>query len=280
MSATTAGLLHPGAMGSSVGAALRQGGARVVWAGEGRSDATRQRAEKADLEDAGDLTALAAASEIVFSICPPDAARTLARDVLKAGFRGIYVDANAVSPDTARAIAGILEAAGATYVDGGIIGPPAQRPGSTRLYLSGAGAGEIIPLFRSGPLEAIRIPGPCGAASALKICFASYTKGNAALLTAVRALAIHEGVDAALLEEWNHSLPDLPARSEGSARATAPKAWRFVGEMEEIAATYAAAGLPDGFHLAAAEIYRRLSVYKDEEPPSVGEISGTLLDKH
>ena len=112
------------------------------------------------------------------------------------------------------------------------------------------------------------------------MAYAAWTKGSAALLMSVRALAIAEGVADALLDEWTLSQPDLPARSESAVKRNAPKAWRFVGEMEEIAATFAAAGLPDGFHRAAAAIYRRLAPWKDAEtPPSVAEASTALAKR-
>ena len=278
MDGHTLGILHPGAMGSSVGAAVRAGGARVLFASEGRGEATRRRGLEAGLEDAGDLAALLRASECVFSVCPPHAAHAQAKAVAGLGFSGIYTDANAVAPGTSRQIARVIEEAGASFVDGGIVGPPAYRSGTTRLYLCGAEARRVASLFAEGPLEAIVLEGPPGAASALKVCFASYTKGSTALLAAIRALAQHEGVDKALLAEWGRSMPGLADRSEAGARATAPKAWRFVGEMEEIASAFAAAGLPDGFHRAAAELYRRLAVYKDAaEPPLLEEVTRALL---
>ncbi|MEN8183462.1 MAG: DUF1932 domain-containing protein [Myxococcota bacterium] len=276
--ASGVGVLHPGEMGSSVAAAVRAGGNRVLWASEGRSPASVARAAASQLEDAKELGALLRECEIVLSVCPPHAALAQAEAVAGLGFRGVYVDANAVAPASARAIAQVARDAGAVFVDGGLIGPPARRPGTTRLYLCGSAAEEVAALFASGPLETLVFDGPEGSASALKMCFAAYTKGSTALLAAVRALAQHEQVDDALVAEWTRSLPDLPARSEASARATAGKAWRFVGEMEEIAASFAAAGLPDGFHRAAAELYRRLECYKDApRPPSLEEITRALL---
>jgi len=274
---TTIGLLHPGEMGAAVGGAARADGARVLWASEGRGAATCGRAEAAGLEDAGALAELVRRSEVILSVCPPHAAVDLARAVAATRFGGLYVDANAVAPGTAREIGGIAEKAGATFVDGGIIGGPPRKRGATRLYLSGDAAARVAALFPGGPLEAIVVPGGPGAASALKMAYAAWNKGSAALLLAVRALATAEGVEAALLEEWKLSQPDLPARSEAAVTRNARKAWRFVGEMEEIAATFAAAGLPDGFHQAAAEIYRRLAPWKDAgAPPSVAEASRVL----
>ncbi len=278
MSNETVGLVHPGEMGSSVGAAARAGGVRVLWASENRSAATRRRADESQLEDVRTLGALVERSRIVLSVCPPHAARDVALEVARIGFEGIYLDANAISPATAREIDRIVEGSGASFVDGGLIGPPARSAGTTRLYLSGREAARVAALFEGTTLEAIPLIAPPGAASALKVCFASYTKGTTALLAAIRALALHEGVDDALLGEWQRSLPEVRARSESGPRATARKAWRFVGEMEEIASTFAAAGLPDGFHRAAAEVYKRLAVYKDApEPPPLKELARTLL---
>ena len=273
----TIGVLHPGEMGSAVAAAAAGGGASVLWASEGRSPRTHRAAEGAGARDAGTLAALASRSDVVLSVCPPHAAADVARAVAARRFAGLYVDANAVAPGTAREIGAIVEGAGAVFVDGGIVGPPPQRPGTTRLYLSGKAAERVAALFPRGPLEAIVLDGGAGAASALKMAYAAWTKGSAALLMAVRALAAAEAVDAALVREWERSQPELPARSEAAVKGNARKAWRFVGEMEEIAATFAAAGLPDGFHRAAGEVYQRLTRYKDTaEPPPLAEATAAL----
>ena len=275
---TTIGLLHPGEMGAGVGAAARAGGSRVLWASQGRGDDTRRRAAAAGLEDIKTVAALVGKSDVVLAVCPPHAALDVARAVAAHAFRGLYVDGNAVSPTTSRSIARIVEAAGATYVDGGIIGPPPDKPGTTRLYLSGAAAERVRALFAPGPLEAIVLPGDLTSASAIKMAYAAWTKGSQALIMAVRALATAEGVDEALLAEWSRSQPDLPKRSENAAKSTARKAWRWVGEMDEIAATFAADGLPDGFHRAASELYRRMAIYKDAAaPPSMEDVAKTLL---
>ena len=275
----TIGLLHPGEMGASVGASGRTSGHRVLWASQGRGAETVRRATAAGLEDAGSVAKLVGASDLVLSVCPPHAALDVARMVAGHGFRKLYVDGNAVAPATSRAIAEIVEAAGATYVDGGVIGPPPDRPGTTRLYLSGAAAERVKALFEGGPLEAIVLAGDLTAASAIKMCYAAWTKGSQALVMAVRALATAEGVDEALLAEWHRSQPDLPKRSENAARGTARKAWRWVGEMDEIAATFDADGLPDGFHRAAGELYRRMAIYKDATAaPSIEDVAKTLLE--
>ena len=249
------GLLHPGDMGAAVGRCLTGRGHEVLWASEGRGPDTAARAKAAGLADAGTIAALAARAEVIISVCPPHAALDVAWAVH--GFGGLYVDANAVSPGTAREVARLICESGGRSVDGGIIGPPPQRPDTTRLYLSGDDAGQIAALFAGTPLDARVVSGSVTAASAVKMAYAGWTKGTAALLLAVRALAREQGVEDALLAEWALSQPGLDARSAGAARSAAAKGWRWVGEMEEIGATMSAAGLPDGFHLAAAEIFRR-----------------------
>lgn len=278
MSQVTVGVVHPGEMGASVGAAARRGGAEVVWASEGRSASTQARATADGPRDVGTLQKLVAVSDIILSVCPPGAAADVAHAVASYRFSKMYVDANAVSPATARQVGAIVERGGATFVDGSIIGPPARSPGSTRLYLSGPSAQQVVVLFTAGPLEAIVLEAEAGAASALKVAFASYTKGTMALLMAIRAFARAEGVDAALLQEWERTLPVLPSQSAGAVSGSARKAWRFVGEMEEMAQAFTATGLPDGFHRAAAALYGRLGRYKDaDQPPSLEEATAIIL---
>jgi 3-hydroxyisobutyrate dehydrogenase-like beta-hydroxyacid dehydrogenase len=228
----------------------------VSWASAGRAAATKERAEAAGLHDAGSVEALVAASAVLLSVCPPHAAEDVARAAAAAGFAGTFVDGNAVAPATARRIADLV--APARFVDGGIAGPPPHQPGTTRLHLSGDGAEDVAALFAGTTAEARVHPGGPGAASAVKVCFAAWTKGTAALLLAIRELADAEGVTDGLLAEWATSLPDLTARSD-AARGTSHKAWRFVGEMEESARAFADAGLPAGFSQAAAEIYASLA---------------------
>jgi 3-hydroxyisobutyrate dehydrogenase-like beta-hydroxyacid dehydrogenase len=252
---TVIGLLHPGEMGAAVGRCLTRCGHTVLWASAGRGPATAARAAAAGLTDAGTAQGVAGRAGVILSVCPPHAAMDVARAV--AGFGGLYVDANAVSPATAADIAAVISHGGGRYVDGGIIGLPPEAPGSTRLYLSGPHAPAVAALFAGTALEA-RVAGESPvAASAVKMAYAGWTKGSAALLLAVRALARAEGVEDTLLAEWAQSQPSLEPRSQGSARSATAKGWRWVAEMEEIAASMAAAGLPGGFHQAAAEIFRR-----------------------
>jgi 3-hydroxyisobutyrate dehydrogenase-like beta-hydroxyacid dehydrogenase len=246
----------------------------VGWLAAGRSEATIARAEK--------LTAFATMAEIVewaqviVSVCPPNAAVEQARAVIAAGFKGLYVDANAVAPDTALQISEIV---GPPYVDGGIIGPPAEVAGTTRLYLSGPQASNVAFLFGDAALEAIVLGQDTTQASALKMAYAAYTKGSSALLLAVNALARSTGVQDALQREWDISQPGLVKRSQGAAKGTSRKAWRFVGEMEEIADTFAAVGLPSDFHIAAADIYARMAHLKDEPPAELECVLQSIVEE-
>lgn len=268
MKPKTIAVLHPGNMGVTIGAAARAGGARVVWTSQCRSGATRERAERAGLVDVGDLPTALAQSEVALSICPPHAALSVAREVAEAKFQGIYVDANAVSRATAEEIGRIMTEAGASFIDGGIIGSPVKQAGTTRLYLSGVGAEQIAELFSGTLLDARPIGDQPGAASALKLAYAAWTKCSDILAIAIRAYANHEGVDAALLEEWAISQPALAKKCDRAAAVAVPKAWRYVGEMQEIAEAFKTAGLPGGFHDAAAELCQQLVCFKDQTDPA------------
>jgi 3-hydroxyisobutyrate dehydrogenase-like beta-hydroxyacid dehydrogenase len=240
-------VLHPGEMGAAVAAVTR---GEVWWAPEGRSEATAARAREAGLE-AAPLEELLERCDVVLSICPPHAALEVAQACSR--YRGIYCDANAVSPETARKVARI---AGGDVVDGGIVGGPPREPG-TRLYLSGARAADVAALFEGTALEPVVLGDEVGTASALKMCYAAWTKGSAALLLTVAEAAERLGLADELRAEWEHSIPGLTERLERAARSADAKGWRCTGEMREIVATFRAAGVPGGFHEAAAETFER-----------------------
>src|SRR5262245_21842811 len=242
-------------MGAAVGRCLAGRGYQVLWASAGRGRQTAARALASGLSDVGSAAAIAGRADVIVSVCPPHAAIDVARSV--PGFGGTYVDANAICPLTASQVAEIVTADGARYVDGGIVGPPPEVAGSTRLYLSGAAAAPVRALFDGTALEArIAGQGPWSA-SALKMAYAAWPKGSAALLLAVREVAEAEGVGNMLPAKWERSKPGLRGRYEAAERSAASKGWRWTAEMHQIAATMAAAGLPDGFHLAAAEMFAR-----------------------
>lgn len=276
MNSCTITVLHPGDMGVSVARAAREVGHRVLWVSSARSADTAARAASAGLVDAGSLADALRESAVVLSVCPPHAAKDTAQAVAACGFTGLYVDANAISPASTRAVGALVAGGGARFVDGGIIGPPVSSKGNTCLYLSGAHASEAAALFKGALLRARALDGPEDAASALKMCYAAWTKGSAALLADIRALASALEVEDALLAEWNESQAGLSARSESAACGNAFKAWRWIAEMHEIADSFAAEDLPDGFHRAAAQIYERLAGFKNEREPELARIIAAL----
>ncbi len=273
----TLGLLHPGAMGVTVGAAAQASGALVLWAEDGRSAATQARARDAGLEPVATLASLVEASDVIVSVCPPHGAEEVAQSVLAAGFKGLYCDANAIRPERARRIAAAVSRAGGRFVDGGIIGAPPRARGETRFYLSGADADELAALFQGSLHEPVVVGPEVGAASALKMCFAAYSKGRIALALAVRALARASGVDEALRAEWTLSRPGQAEQTEDDGPRVSAKAWRWVGEMEEIAATFERAGLPPGFHEAAGEIYEAMAELRQAPRPSFDQVMRKIL---
>jgi 3-hydroxyisobutyrate dehydrogenase-like beta-hydroxyacid dehydrogenase len=288
MSEAIVGLLHPGEMGAAIGRCLTTRGHTVLWASQGRGPATAERAAAAGLTDVGTVAELTGRAGIIFSVCPPHAALEVARSV--AGFSGLFVDANAIAPETTRSVAAVLSAGGTgaagtgatRFADGGIIGPPPQ-PGAdpaarngTRLYLAGESAAEVAALFAGTPVGAQVVNGGIGAASAVKVAYAAWTKGSAALLLAARSLAHQERVEGTLLEEWALSQPELVRRLQHATRSAVAKGWRWEAEMAEIAAAMAAAGLPDGFHLAAADIFRRSP--RREPAALAGTAPGDLVE--
>jgi 3-hydroxyisobutyrate dehydrogenase-like beta-hydroxyacid dehydrogenase len=210
-------------MGAAVGAAFRAAGHQVLWASQGRSRATRERAEAAGLVDAASVETLAVRCDAVVSVCPPHAAQDVADQVLGAGFRGSYLDANAIAPASARAV---------------------------------------------------------GDASALKVAFAAWTKASTALRAAMLAYAEAAGVREALRTQWEAYEPGFLADAEAKVQRSAPKAWRFEGEMHQIAAAFDADGVQSGFQRAAAETYRSLSPLRDadarEGPPELARVLAAL----
>jgi len=261
------GILHPGAMGISLAASALQFGHQVCYASEGRGEATRARASEHDLRDLGTLAEFCQTCSILISICPPQAAEDVAMQVIAEGFKGLYLDANAISPGKAQHIDEMLRAAGISFVDGGVIGGPAWTPGESWLYLSGKEreAGRIAGCFSAGPLEVSLIGEEIGKASALKMCYAAHTKGTTALLTSILALSESLGVRGELKSQWERDEPGFSEQAETRARRVTAKAWRFTGEMDEIAATFESQSLPGGFHRAAGEVYRKLVRFKDSE---------------
>lgn len=272
------GILHPGEMGISIAASAISSGHEVYWLSAHRSEKTLKRAEKHGLIETQSLITMCKDCEVILSVCPPHAAEEVAISVTSKGYAGLYLDANAISPARARKNGQIIQAAGGTFVDGGIIGGPAWEPNSTWLYLSGKKAETIASIFSNGPLETKVIGDEIGKASALKMCYAAYSKGATALLSAILAAAESNGVRENLYQQWEMDQTGFSEQTNRRARRVTAKAWRFEGEMREIAETFAEAGLPNGFHEAAAEIYHRMAGFKDnQQPPELDEVIKALL---
>ena len=262
MTIDTIAVLMPGDMGHAVGKALADAGYDVVTCLSGRSERTRALAEAGGLRDLDSLDAVATEASLVLSILPPASAMGLARDMAAAmersGARPVYVDCNAISPGTARDIANVIEAVGAPFIDAGIIGTkPGIGPGP-RIYVSGADTAPMQALDGKG-IQVLGLGPEIGRASAIKMCYAGLTKGTWTLHTAVLLAAEAQGLTAELRAEFEYSQGQALAQMEARVPRLPADSGRWIGEMEEIAKTFADAGVTPGFHEGAAEIFRLLS---------------------
>lgn len=272
------GFLHPGAMGISLAASAQNSGHEVYWASAGRSVQTRERASEHALIDAQTLERLCETCSVIVCVCPPHAAEEVAHQVLARSFKGMYMDANAIAPQRAQRIGQSMQDAGVAFVDGGIIGGPAWEAGKTWLYLSGKEAQRMADCFSGGPLETSVIGESVGKASALKMCFAAYTKGTSALLCTILAAAEELDIREELEAQWSRNGSDFAEQTQARVRRVTAKAWRFAAEMDEIATTFKAAGLPGGFHEAAGDIYQRIAHFKGQsEVPALHEVLAALI---
>jgi RimJ/RimL family protein N-acetyltransferase/3-hydroxyisobutyrate dehydrogenase-like beta-hydroxyacid dehydrogenase len=269
----TVAILYPGDMGHAVGRALRENGLDVVTCLEGRSPRTRALAEAAGLRALPTIEALVSEAQLVLAILVPDAAHATAARVAEAmraaGARPAYADCNAVSPATALQIAEIIAGAGGAPIDAGIIGGPPRNGQSPRFYASGEHAPLLAQLGERG-LDVRVLPGAVGHASALKMCYAALTKGTSALQIAALTAAEPLGIADALHAELAASQPHTTAQLAGIARVPA-KAFRWVGEMEQIAATFASVGVTPKLHAGAADVFRMVaqSPLGDERPETI-----------
>ncbi len=271
------GFLHPGSMGVSLAASVRSAGHDACWASTGRSAETLARASEQSLTDLVTVAVLCDRCDAIVSICPPKVADAIAAEVASHGFAGAYLDANAISPARAAAIATTVTAAGARYIDGGVIGGPAWQQDKTTLYLSGPYAPEAVPWFTGGLLATRILSEDAVAASAMKMCYAAYTKGTSALLYAILGTAEALGVRDALVQQWSQDGRGLDEKALGSADGVTSRAWRWIDEMQEISRTFEGAGLPGGFHEAAAEIFSRLEDLQHETGTTTDDVVAALL---
>ncbi|NNE89903.1 MAG: NAD(P)-dependent oxidoreductase [Silicimonas sp.] len=261
MNTQTIAMLMPGDMGHAVGGALREHGHDVITCLDGRSDHTCALATKGGLRDVGTLNAAVGEADLILSILPPAAALQLAKQVAKAmastGKTPAYVDCNAIAPETVIAVGDVITKAGATFIDAGIIGLAPGKGTPPRFYASGPQHELLLALDGHG-IQVIGLGPVIGQASAIKMTYAALTKGTWTLQTAVLLAAEQLGVTTALLSEFENS----QAAALKSMRASIPflpaDSARWVGEMEEIAKTFADAGVTPLFHEGAADIFRVL----------------------
>ncbi|MGR4884009.1 DUF1932 domain-containing protein [Streptomyces sp. LARHCF249] len=266
MDQPTVGILHPGSMGAAVAACAAANAAAVLWCEAGRSTASGARAEQFGLTPVGTLPELLDRSDIAISLCPPAAAEDLARDIAAHGFTGVYVEANAISPERASRIAELLEPA-ATVVDGGVVGSPPVRGKAPTLYLSGPAdaTARIEALFAGTAVKTRTLGTEVGKASALKLSYASFQKTSRVLVALAVGMAREHGVDQELIDIASRRTDSYLAEPEYVAK-TAARAWRWGPELEEAADTLTAIGLPpEMLHAAASTLSRWHEVRDDSE---------------
>jgi len=252
--AVTVGLLHPGRMGAAIATQIVAGGHTVLWCPDGRSPATHHRAQDAGLRPVP-LGQLLADSEIVLSICPPAVAEEIATEVAEIGYRGIYVDANAISPPRMQKIATRFTAVGTVALDGCIFGPPPGGQSPVRLYLAGATAAScrVADLFTGSLAEPVLLGTHPGQASALKMAFASFQRTSRIAAALAHALADDHGITQALLTEAERMPRDILVNRD-YIPSVADRAWRWAPEMHEVADTLSDQHLPTDLALATATV--------------------------
>lgn len=261
----TIAVLHPGQMGAAVASQLHRAGVAVLWCPAGRSPATTTRAAHAGLRPVADLSALLARADIVLSICPPAAAEDLAHKIAEHRYRGVFVDANAISPARMFRINQLLHESGADVVDGAIIGPPPDHTTTARLYLAGdpRTTANLTALFTGTSVDAVVLGAAIGAASGLKMAYASYQKASRTLAAVAHALAADLDVTEHLLDEANRNARS-PLTDPAYLPSVAARAWRWAPEMREVAEALDDAGLPSGQASAAADTLRCWSTAKNQ----------------
>jgi 3-hydroxyisobutyrate dehydrogenase-like beta-hydroxyacid dehydrogenase len=262
MASRTIGILSPGDMGSGFGLDLGARGWDVITCLAGRGEHTRSRAEAAGFHDVPDLETVVAEAELVLCILPPELAPAVARDVAgamgRAGATPVYADCNAVSPDTTREIAKTITSAGAEYVDGGIVGhAPGKSDMPVRLFVSGPRTAPLIELG-GGRIDVRECGLEIGAASAVKMCYASVSKGTNTLHTAALMAAERLGVGELVRAEFEYSAPGAFRQMNTMVPRLPVDAARWIGEMIEIIQTYESVGVTPNFHRGARDIYEIL----------------------
>ena len=279
---STVGILSPGDMGHTVGNVLRENGLRVITCLTGRSQRTQQLAEKAGIVDVPTYSQFVTEADLILSIMVPaqamSAASAVAETLQQVDTTLAYTDCNAIAPQTVRKLGDIITSAGGTFVDASIIGPPPRTPGATRFYASGPDLDLFSELNNYG-LDVRALGTEIGLASAIKMCYASLTKGLTALCTELLTAASVLGVSEALTAEFQLSQSALFERMEKGLPSMPPKARRWIGEMEEISATFAHVGLTPNILTGAADMYRFIGdTHLADLPPEARDEFPTLAE--
>jgi 3-hydroxyisobutyrate dehydrogenase-like beta-hydroxyacid dehydrogenase len=259
-------------MGAAIAAQIMANGHTVLWSPDGRSPATHHRAKDAGLRPAP-LEQLLADSEIVLSICPPAAAEEIATTVAGVGYRGIYVEANAISPARLHRIAARFTEAGAAVVDGCIFGSPPGGQPPARFYLAGVptASRRVADLFTGSLAEPVLLGEHPGQASALKMTFASFQRTSRIAAALAHALADDHGITEALLTEAQRMPHDILTNRDFLPSVVA-RAWRWAPEMHEVATTLGAQHLPPDLALATAGILQHWADTTTDQPTDVSSI--------
>lgn len=274
MSIHRVAILSPGDMGHAVGRALGEAGLEIITCLQGRSDRTRTLAERANIRDVATMEDLVIEADLVLSILVPAEALNVATRIADAlrttGAGAAFADCNATSPQTALAIDEVIVAAGGRSIDASIIGGPPVRGNRPRFYVSGPDSGIMSHLDGKGIV--VRLLGEkIGRASGIKMCYAALTKGTSALYTALLTAAEALDLSKPLRAELASSQSDAYKRMQAQVPSLPANAFRWIGEMEEIAATFEHVGVTPYFHRGAAEMFRLLSEtpYAAETPETV-----------
>jgi L-threonate 2-dehydrogenase len=277
---TVIAIIAQGTMGAGVGRRLRERGAEVRTLLTGRSAASAGRAKAAGMLVAPDERALLAGADYFLSILPPGEAEWLARRLAPTltalAKPPVYIDCNAVSPQTAVKIGAIVAATGAHFIDGGIIGgPPREGYKGPAIYASGEHVREALPL-RDWGLDLRAIEGPVGAASGMKMSYAGITKGTTAIAAAMLLGAARFGCAEALIAELSESQPQLLNQFRNGIPRMYDKAYRWVSEMQEISEFLEQNPPSRDIYAAIARLYEYLAAAHDETPPAADNAVATL----
>ncbi len=285
----TIGILSPGDMGHAVGATLKSHGLEVITCLQGRSARTRALAEQAGITAVETYGTLVQQADVILSIMVPayahPAAELVGAALRETGANLIYADCNAIAPQTTQAIGKMINEVGGQFVDASIIGGPPRAGYTPRIYASGPTVATFADLNHYG-LNVIAMGNEIGQASAIKMCYAALTKGTSALMLELLTAAHALGVYDALLEEFSNSQRTNKERMERGLPSVPPKARRWVGEMEEIAATFESVGLTPNIFTGAADMYRLLGATaladltpEDEVKPALAEVIVAMVDQ-